>query len=548
MGASLKKSFPLCSSLICGIFLLTGCDSVTSFTKNMSSTILKTAGGAGAPTNNPVSPSPSPSPSATTTPTSTSSPVVSNFGTSAEIYYSDMTSAPLGAYVTVWGQNFGTTAGTVKVGSTSISGSNIVSWASNMVVFKLTSSSGNGISLLLSDGVTATNQISFTARSTGNIYYISQADGNNSYTGLSPVAAGGSTGPWADLSVFITHLHAGDVVYVRAGNYTNFDARGGSSWGTILFYNDDTGPDGTAALPVAIVGYPGENPVVGAPNGGRDILIQANYITIAKLTFGNNVNEGLSNGGGQSGLRFVGNQASQLLNTPYDVIDMAACTNCQILGNLLHDCGTAGNKLSHLIYYGGYGVGANVEIAYNTVYNEFGGRGIQVYGHTATDSLTGLSIHNNIAHNNAYDGIIVGNNDDSSAASWIHDATIENNLLYNNGDNGLRIDNPGVTATVSNNTAYGNGAQGSTGNYGIYVQSAGQANLTRNLVVNNVGGGIHADSTTYFGTVTDNGYYEDAVCTSDTAAVSGNPLFVNASTGNFQLSSGSPMAGLGCYP
>jgi len=131
-------------------------------------------------------------------------------------------------------------------------------------------------------------------------------------------------------------------------------------------------------------------------------------------------------------------------------------TNCQILGNVLHDCGTAGNKEAHLIYY---------------------------------------------------------------------------------GNNGLRIDNPGVTATVSNNTAYGNGAQGSTGNYGIYVQLAAQANLSKNLVVNNVGGGINADSPTYFGTVNHNGYYQDAVCTADTAPVSGNPQFVNVSAGNFQLSS-----------
>jgi hypothetical protein len=460
-----------------------------------------------------------------------------------------MTSAPQGAYVTVWGQNFGSTAGTVTVGSTAISGSNIVSWSSNMVVFKLTTGSGSGISLTTSSG-SETNQIAFTARTTGNIYYISQADGNNSYTGLSPVATTGTNGPWADLSVFITHLHAGDVVYVRAGNYTAYDARGGGAtdWGTTLYYIDDTGPDGTASLPVAIIGYPGENPVVGAPNGKRDILIQANYITVAKLTFGNNVQEAISNGGGQSGIRFVGNQASGLVNTPYDVIGMSECTNCQILGNILHDSGQAGNKEAHLIYYGGYGVGANVEIAYNTVYNELGGRGIQVYGHTATDSLTGLSIHNNIAYNNPYDGILVGYSDDNSDLAWIHDASIQNNLVYGNGDNGIRIDNPGVTATVSNNTAYGNGAQGSTGNYGIYVQLAGQANLTNNLVVNNVGGGIHADSATYFGTVSHNGYYEDTACTSDTAPVSGNPLFVNASTGNFQLSSGSPMAGLGCYP
>jgi hypothetical protein len=466
----------------------------------------------------------------------------------AAIFYSDLTSAPMGAYVTVWGQSFGSAAGTVYVGSNAIVGSNIFSWSDTMVVFRLTVSSGSGISILPSGSATQTNVLAFTARSTGRIFYVAQSGGNDSNTGLSPVAGTGTDGPWADLTTFISKLQAGDVVYVRAGDYDVYDARGGSTWGTTLFYASDTGPAGTATAPVAIVGYPGETAVLGVANGTRNVLIGQPYVTVAKLTFGNNTQEAISNTGGQAGIRLVGNQASGLLNTPYDVISLDACTDCQVLGNVIHDCGTAGNKLSHLVYYGGYGVGANVEIAYNTLYNEFGGRGIQVYGHTATDSLSGLSIHHNIVHDNAYDGIILGDSDDTSDSAWIHDATVQYNVLYGNGDNGLRVDNPGVIATISNNTAYGNGAQGSTGNYGIYIQLAVKSNLSKNIVANNVGGGIDADSSSYFGTVDGNGYYEDAACPQDIAPISTNPEFVNPSAGNFQLQPGSPMAGLGAYP
>ncbi|HXH03033.1 MAG TPA: hypothetical protein VNN09_06890, partial [Candidatus Competibacteraceae bacterium] len=44
-------------------------------------------------------------------------------------YYTDLTSSPAGAYVTVWGKGFGSSAGSVMVGGATASGADIVSWS-----------------------------------------------------------------------------------------------------------------------------------------------------------------------------------------------------------------------------------------------------------------------------------------------------------------------------------------------------------------------------------------------------------------------------------
>ncbi len=446
------------------------------------------------------------------------------------LFYSDLDSGPVGAYVTVWGKGFGATAGVVKLGSTAAMGTDTRSWSDTKVEFRVPANSGNGITLQNTVGQVS-NGLPFTTRSTGKVYFVSKGSGNNNNNGLADSPQASGVGPWKDLSKVKNTAKPGDIVYVRTGTYTEV-LKPSYSANVFIDYS------GSSGLPIALVGYPGETPTIGTRTTSRAIFFLggAHDWTIAKFTLqASNTAINMGGGGGKSRIRLVGNSAGGIPSS-YGTIGITSCTDCKVLGNHVYNSGKPGNKLAHLIYYGGNGVGANVEIAWNLLHDEKGGRGIQIYGHTDSDRLSGLSIHDNIVYNCPYDGILVGASD-AAYKPWISDATVYNNIVYKTGG-GIRINNSGVHARVLHNTLHNNSTS-------LKLEAAKSAEVRNNI--SSLPTKSHI-SFTMTGTLSmsHNGYQgTQAAPSQDTNPTIGDPLFTNASGGDFSLKSTSPFMNKG---
>jgi hypothetical protein len=391
------------------------------------------------------------------------------------LFFSDLESAPVNAFVTVYGANLGATPGTLLVGNTP---AKILTWTDTAVEVQLAPGSGRDIT-----GKNAaserSNSLPFTTRA-GNIYFVSQSSGDDDNDGKAATPQGDS-GPWRSFEPIKKNITPGDIVYVRSGRYSDILDK---SYKTVLLLRGKN--SGAPGKPIALAAYPGEAPVIGdnGPQGtSRGIVLLQGVTdwTFAKLRItakGSGIRFGDSKDQAFQRIRIVGNE---LFDTPssYGTLSLSHCDGCQVLGNHIHHSGEAGNKLAHLIYYEGNGRGSNLEIGWNLLHDEHGGRCIQIYGHRDDDFLTGVSIHDNVAYNCPYDGILVGRSD-AKKKDWIQDAIIFNNVVYNSGykgdSAGIRIDNEAVSARLYHNTLFHN-------NSSIWLQRARLAEVKNNLLV-----------------------------------------------------------------
>jgi len=466
------------------------------------------------------------------------------------IFFSDLTSGPntggqdnKGAFVTIWGKNFGSTRGEsyVTVGGGKVD--NYPIWTDTKITFQLGPNAKTG-DIVVHTPYGDSNGIPFTVRE-GRIFFISKTEGNNNYNGLYPSFEGGNNGPWEDFTPiygYSTFLKPGDIVYVRNGTYNKIVA----DRNAILYVRSHS--TGTEGKPIAVIGYPGESPVLnGNFQASRGVLLdEVTDWIIAKLKFINIVG-GAIQSYARERIRIIGNE---IYNCPsyYGTIEFsAACKNCKVLGNHIYNSGKPGNKLAHLIYYGGYGDGSDVEIAWNSLHDEKGGRCIQVYGHTENDHLTGLSIHDNLVYNCPYDGILIGGSD-ASSQGWIEDALVYNNVIYNTGYanpnwwSGIRINDPKIKVKLLNNTIF----QNETSGFAVHLERANEVEVYNNIFINkaskdqiNLGNvnTLHINYNLYSG-----GNGKSSVDTGSSSFYVENPnsLFVDLANHDFHLQSNSP--------
>ncbi|MGH7955545.1 MAG: choice-of-anchor Q domain-containing protein [Opitutaceae bacterium] len=372
-----------------------------------------------------------------------------------------------GALVTIWGNNLGASQGSssLTINGATVGSPLIYYWGNavsphdvanlyishnmQMVIFQVpaAAASGPGTIRVTVSGVNS-NTLPFTVRA-GIIRFIAP-------TG-STTNPGTFQSPWEDQTVLTpggSLFPAGAIAYMRGGTYTAIE--GGTRNASLYI---PVGESGVAGSPKSLVGYPGEIAVLG--NGTvNDTSVRgpASYWTVAKLRMvaaESGIHEFKGTGRRGVGIEMFG------IPSPYGTFGMQACTDCQVFGNHIYNSGQPGNKLSHLIYYAGHGgSGDNVEIAWNHLHDQLGGRGIQIFGHDNTDVLTNLSIHDNVVHDTPYDGILVGA---GTASNWIKDVKVYNNVVHHVAaasvglDAGIRINNGGLNpARVFNNTLYMN--------------------------------------------------------------------------------------------
>ena len=272
------------------------------------------------------------------------------------------------------------------------------------------------------------------SRDLPSTFYVATTGNNNNN--------GSSGSPWLTIQNAADNVQAGDTVIVRAGNYAGF----------ILGWDAPTA--GTAASPITFEADPAAAPgavVINARNvhtpSGIDLEPGCDYITIMGFT--------IIGGGGIAtypnrgyGIKVTGNYDRVLNNT---------ITNLDYAVAGIHDNGgnnvlIQGNTITGMHNHGNANLGHGIYVA----------------------DADGVVIRGNTIHDNDYIGIHI--NGDPNLVS---NALIENNRIYNNGQNGINCDGL-MSSTVRNNLIYG------YENYGIalyYIDSSGPSQ--NNVIVNN---------------------------------------------------------------
>jgi hypothetical protein len=246
-----------------------------------------------------------------------------------------------------------------------------------------------------------------------------------------------------DLAAKFDAIQPGDTIYLRAGTYAGkYDTNGWNSSNFVLF------TAGTEALPMALVAYPGETVTVdntASPDGRPNFNLgdgtrKGSYLTIAGL---NLIAQGYSIYGGgntsdsshpESGAAYVRVVGCTLTITDATSNTMTGILSLQgdgwkVLGNTFHDPAnrTIINN-NHAIYVSN---GADdVEIAYNTLTNLHMGHTIQVHQDGTPMLYTNVWIHDNRIQGASIDderGITMSNVDTASTAK------IERNTIRNVG-------------------------------------------------------------------------------------------------------------------
>jgi hypothetical protein len=390
-----------------------------------------------------------------------------------------------GAAVSIWGRNFGSirNGGTVTVcGVTLDSDDDFAEWGATTnptvpigmqrVTFWLKPGMQTGASTIkvtTADG--STDTIPFYCRSTGNIYFLDNVNGNNNYNGLYPTVQGGNNGPKRTTGWARANLVAGDSVYLRGGTpYQDCDAESAVEQGGLFTFYDNFN-NGLQYNSITITAYPTEevklwNLDADGSDPKKSAVItddygseKLEYWTFSKLTMVGrdqsvNYGHGWGTDEGISHFRLVGNDMTTTWVPGRNggtqegmIVQLYGGTYLYILGNYVHhqDCGTyadgvyvsddtssnvaPGTAKAYQIYLGGYGTNDYIYIGYNDMGYGYQGRGFQIFGHEATDTLDNCYIFNNYFHDNYLNTLALGGGDDNNGIDYDY---VKNIYFYNN--------------------------------------------------------------------------------------------------------------------
>ena len=431
------------------------------------------------------------------------------------LYFSDLTSGPVGAIVTVYGLNL---QPSVTVNGTTAS---IIASSATKVSFVVPSTSSGSVMM------PGSNTLPFTVRA-GHIYYVA-TNGSDSNSGA-------QSAPWATIPHAFTTAACGDVIYGMNGvSQTGLDNYGASLAVERIC---------SEAQPLSLVGYPGATVTIGSTSGQEYGIRNPD---INGDGFNGMVFANLTVRGNNTAVKDVNNQYWRIVGSDFSCPNgggEAACVQLdeagymQFLGNSIHDTGAGGTKYYHSFY--GTTNSIHVEVGWNHIFNNQSCRGVQFYS-TSGSPQYDLIVHDNVISGQLCDGINFSTVDATKGPVEAY-----NNLVYHVGLGGANLNSPneaciaslGYGAPGGQALFYGNtladcGSAGGSTAGAITVQTGSPTVVsTSNLVVQNPGEVIYSPNTNQSLIASSH----DVLLTTGTAGV------VNSS---YQLVSSSPAIGAG---
>ncbi len=269
--------------------------------------------------------------------------------------------------------------------------------------------------------------------------------------------AGTKTSPFATFQNAIKSLHPGDTLDAEPGTYAGLIA----GWDTVPATSGDPYGyiQGTAGSPVTIQAdptAPAGSVVINSRDNktrwGIDLEPGCNYVTISGIT--------IKDTGGIT-----------------DASDRGGGIKATGTNDTINQCDVAS-----IVY--GFGLFAdnanNIVMSDNTI-TKVGSQGNGNYGHGIyiSGSTSGAKLIGNLIYNNDLTGIHINGDASEGGLGLVTNALIENNVIYNNGQNAINAD--GIQSSlIENNLIY------NYQSYGICLYridaSAGSIN---NVIVNN---------------------------------------------------------------
>ncbi len=505
------------------------------------------------------------------------------------LYFSDLDWGPKtgwegspvkGAAITVWGKNLGASRGGSYItvnGVRLTNDSDYAEWGVvgparglERITFWLNAActDGPGSITVTVDGVTS-NALPFTV-APGTIYFIAP-DGSNSNNGLYATNRGAGSGPFRDLYMFnpgLDSMHSsanrnpsGDgqyIVYVRAGTYTTLDVDGA--------FIALRGPYGAPDKRKALVGYPGETPVLNAAAAQRGVVWAATYSPYGRLNYFTFAKLKVVNGTTAFELwgdynRVVGNHMKDMLAEAWSGVVMVDNSQyTRIYGNFFDHNGFDSYKhnvyvKTHRDYISGDKSVDYTYIGWNEFANAYSGadrRGGVIFisreSGTTGKYTDHTYIHDNYFRDGDMDFIYIG---DSVAIGDVY--------VYNNIFSGGTSINGGITlydgtnnAYFYNNTFYQIGAPdqpmvwatGTARGYfknNIWFSRPGQ----QFLMVESYRGATCQLERDLFYDADGSTALPSGAGISVSASFVGNPMFVNPVAGDFHLLAASPAVDAG---
>ena len=477
-----------------------------------------------------------------------------------QLFFTDLESGPntggqdnLGPFITLWGEGFGATRGTSRV---TIGGQEVaryVTWGEDnaiarrmdMIVVQPGPNVTTGNIIVTVNG-NASNPLPFTVRN-GQVFFVISG---------APNASDSNPGTFAQPFKTIYRprqvMAAGDIVYIKGGTFSEIDP-GSPGWDAILVLDAETAANGTADRPVAYIGYPGDRPVLANPAARRGILLLTSgqpreYYVLANLAFTQSSSPLPVTGIGH---RVVGNYLYEGAFDDTGTIGINGNTSqIKILGNLLRNNGTPGVKLHHGLYIGGFGINQDIEVGWNQIQDQRGGRAIQLFGHVDGDRMENIRLHDNLVSGSELNNIVLGGTDGSTEV--LGEVNVYNNIIVGSGDPGLRVDDPQGTVIIQNNVLYNNGSPGFNGAAQVYIQRAGAGRITfqNNILYAGPGQtyylfepGVDASA---FNAANNNLVYNAGACpTWGAGCINADPLFAGIASMDFRLQAQSPAINAG---
>jgi parallel beta-helix repeat protein len=375
---------------------------------------------------------------------------------------------------------------------------------------------------------------------------------NTNPSACSDTGPGTASQPFCTILAGANKAVAGDTVLINAGTYAGTSVNPKNS--------------GTAGSPITFAANPG----VTISGGTRAFALSGkSYITIRGFTITGTSSYGISVSGG-SNVTIAGNTesfAGTPITSPAMGIYLSNLNGGFVQGNITHD------NSAHGIYLTGSTTGVTVQgntsyhNAYQYIRNANGiddiAPGNAIIGNvTYANEDTGINIYtggdnalvaNNVTYDNGDHGIddynvtggrIIGNTvyynctDGINVEGTSGNYDIENNVSMNNSTGAVINPTPIPINPSTGLPYYTNNCNRRVGNIGVYDSAPATTTANYNLVYQSGAGAWYSwAGVTYSGT----GLSALRSATGQEAnGIFGNPLFVNASAWNLQLSAGSP--------